>query len=176
MKKLSAVFTPPPNPLPVNGEGERRRYLSIFDRTSNDGKNTLRYAFLFVLLFLAACIPAKVPDNLDDTPGPPIVITDLTYESSQFTARYPDGWRIVTSEARTPPSVVFVAPDEVTTIRLMIGPLEEGNFSNTELQTEIRGLTLSDGLEMTAILSTPAESFEAMLPIFERVLASTKPT
>lgn len=139
-------------------------------------KKIFRYAWVIAFTLLAACIPAKVPDNLDDTPGPPVVVTDLTYESSQFTARYPDGWRIVTSEARTPPSVVFVAPDEVTTIRLMIGPLEEGNFSNTELQTEIRGLTLSDGLDMTAILSTPAENYEAMLLIFERVLASVKPT
>jgi hypothetical protein len=139
-------------------------------------QKSLRYAFLFAFLVLAACIPAKVPDNLDDTPGPPVVVTDLTYESSQFTARYPDGWRIVTSEARTPPSVIFVAPDEVTTIRLMTGPLEEGNFSNAQLQTEIRGLTLSDGLDMTAILNTPAENWDAMLLVFERVLASVRPT
>jgi hypothetical protein len=137
---------------------------------------SLRYAFLFAFIILVGCIPAKVPDNLDDTPGPPFVVTDHTYESSQFIARYPDSWRIVTSEARLPPSVVFVAPDEVSTIRLMIGPLEDASFSNTELQTEVRGLTLDDGLEMTAVLSAPSENWEAMLTIFERVLASLKPT
>lgn len=134
----------------------------------------LGYSFLFFFFLLAACIPAKVPDQLDDTPGPPVVVTDHTYENSQFSARYPDGWRVVTSEARTPPSVVFVAPDEVSTIWVMVGPLENANFSDPKFQTDIRGLTLPDGLEMTAVLSAPPEKWETLLLIFERVLASLK--
>src|SRR5687768_10848146 len=72
---------------------------------------SLHYAFLFAFLLLAACIPAKVPDNLDDTPVPRFVVTDHTCESIRCIARYPDGWRIVTSELRTLPSVVCVARD-----------------------------------------------------------------
>lgn len=137
---------------------------------------SLRYVFLLSCLLLAACIPAKVPDNLDDTPGPPVVVTERVYESSQFSARYPQGWRVVTSEARTPPAVIFVAPDEVSTIRLMVGPLDDINLSEPDLQTEVRGLTLPGGLEMTAILSAPPDQWAALLPVFERVLASLKAT
>jgi len=134
----------------------------------------LCYAFILFLLF--ACIPAKVPDNLDDTPGPPVVVFDNTFESSQFTARYPDGWRVVTSEARAPLAVIFVAPDEVSTIRLMVGGLDNADYSNPDFRTEIRSLTLDDGLEMTAVLSAAAEQWETYLPLFERVLTSVKPT
>jgi len=131
---------------------------------------SLCYALIFVLF--SACVPAKVPDNLDDTPGPPVVVTDRVYESSQFSARYPQGWRVVTSEARTPPAVIFVAPDEVSTIRLMVGPLDDINLSEPDLQTEVRGLTLPGGLDMTVILSAPPDQWDALLPIFEHLLAS----
>lgn len=137
------------------------------------GFQTLRSIFLLLCL-LAACVPARVPDNLDDTPGPPVVVDDEFYQSSAFSARYPDGWRIVTSEARLPPSVIFVAPDEVSTIRLMVGPLDDGDFSNPDLQTEVRGLTLTDGLQMTAVLSAPAEEWDTFLPLFEWVLDSVE--
>jgi hypothetical protein len=145
-------------------------------------KNPLRLCslaplrYVFVLLVLAACIPAKVPDNLDDTPGAPVVVFDNTYESAQFVVRYPDGWRVVTSEAQASLAVIFVAPDEISTIQLMVGPLEDANFSNPDLQTEVRGLTLSDGLEMTAVLSAASDQFDTYLPLFERVLASLQPT
>jgi hypothetical protein len=143
-------------------------------------KNPLRLrAFVtlcYVFFFVSACIPAKVPDQLDDTPGPAVVVTDRTYETGQFIARYPDGWRVVTSEAGAPQAVIFVAPDEKSTIRLLIGSLEEMNFPENGLQTEVRGVTLSDGLEMTTIFSAPPEIWDELLPTFERVIASIKPT
>jgi hypothetical protein len=134
----------------------------------------LCYAFFFCLL--SACVPAKIPANLDDTPGAPVVVFDNIYESAQFIARYPDGWRIVTSEAQAPLAVILVAPDEISTIQLMVGTLDDANFSNPDLQTEIRGLTLSDGLEMTAVLSAATDQFDTYLPLFERVLASIQAT
>ncbi|MBZ0287347.1 MAG: hypothetical protein K8I30_07015, partial [Anaerolineae bacterium] len=48
--------------------------------------------YAVVVFFFAACIPAKVPSNLDDTPGPAVVVSDKVFENSAFTARYPDGW------------------------------------------------------------------------------------
>ena len=135
----------------------------------------MRYAFFFGLVLLAACIPAKVPSNLDDTPGPVVVVSDHTFENSQFTARYPDGWRVVTSETQAPPSVIFVAPDDVATIQLMVGALENANFNDPKMQVDVRGLTLDGGLEITAILSAPPAQWDSYAAQFERVLASIKP-
>jgi hypothetical protein len=135
----------------------------------------LRYVFIFSFVLLAACIPAKVPSNLDDTLGPAVVVSDKTFQNSQFSARYPDGWRVVTSEAQAPPSVIFVAPDNVATIQLMVGALENANFNDPKIQVDVRGLTLEGGLEITAILSAPPAQWERYSAQFERVLASIKP-
>jgi hypothetical protein len=131
--------------------------------------------YVFMLSFFAACIPAKVPSNLDDTPGPAVVVSDHTFENSQFSALYPDGWRVVTSEAQAPPSVIFVAPDDVATIQLMVGALDNANFNNPKMQTDVRGLTLDGGLQITAILSAPPAQWDSYVAHFERVLASIKP-
>lgn len=135
----------------------------------------LRYVFLLCFVLLAACIPAKVPSNLDDTPGPAVVVSDHTFENSQFTARYPDGWRVVTSEAQAPPSVIFVAPDDVATIQLMVGKLENANFNDPKVKVDVRSLTLDGGLQITAILSAPPAQWDTYTAQFERVLASLKP-
>jgi hypothetical protein len=124
---------------------------------------------------LAGCVPARVPENLDDTPGPPVVVADQLYENSAFTARYPEGWRVVTSEARATPGAIFVAPDERTTIQLSVGGLEAGSFSNPDIQIDIRGLTLDDDTQVTAIYTAPAEAWETYLPIFEWMLTTVQP-
>jgi hypothetical protein len=133
---------------------------------------SLCYAFFFSFLFLAACIPAKVPSNLDDTPGPAVVVSDHTFENSQFTARYPDGWRVVTSEAQAQPSVIFVAPDDVATIQLMVGRLTTLYSNDPKMQVDVRSLTLDGGLQITAILSAPPAQWDTYNTQFERVLAS----
>jgi hypothetical protein len=173
MKKLSVVSFqfPAKDPLRLHvpgGEPANRKGDCLIA--------PLHCVFVLVFLLLSACIPANVPANLDDTPGAPVVVFDNIFESAQFVVRYPDGWRVVTSEAQAPLGVIFVAPDEVSTIQLMVGALENANFSNPDLQTEVRGLTLSDGLEMTAVLSAATEHFATYLPLFERVLASLQPT
>ena len=123
----------------------------------------LRICVIVSLCFIfAACIPAHVPDNLDDTPGPPVIITGDLYEGSQFSARYPNGWRVITSEANAPPSVIFVAPDESATIQLVAGTLNNTNFPDSSLQTDIRGLTLEDGEQVTAILRAPAAEWDTV--------------
>ena len=135
---------------------------------------SLGYAFIVCCVLLAACIPAKVPSNLDDTPGPAVVVSDHTFENSQFTVRYPDGWRVVTSEAQAPPSVIFVAPDDVATIQLMVGPLENANFNDPKVQVDVRSVTLDGDLQITAILSAPPALWDKYVVQFERVLGSIK--
>lgn len=129
----------------------------------------LRYVFL--LFVLASCIPARVPDNLDDTPGPPVQVSDQQYSGVDFSARYPAGWRVVTGEAQVPQSVIFVAPDEVSYIRLHVGkPAPDDAVPN--LKSEVRTLTLANGVAVTAVLNAPPESFDTLMIDFEQVVAA----
>jgi hypothetical protein len=134
----------------------------------------VKAVLLLGVMVLTAFIPAKVPTNLDNTPGPAVVVTDKTFENGYFTARYPDGWRVVTSEAGAQPSVIFVAPDEVSTIQLLVGALDNANFNNPKVQVDVRSITLDD-LQITAILSAAPTQLETLTAQFERVLASIKP-
>ncbi len=129
--------------------------------------------YLLTLLLLAGCIPAGVPENLDDTPGPSVVVTDREVTGEVFTARYPAGWRIITGEASVPQSVIFVAPDEVSTIQLRVGHLEEAAFP-ADRQTDVRAVTLADGTTITAILTALPETFDSLLPTFEVVIESVR--
>jgi len=126
---------------------------------------------LLLLLFAVGCIPAGVPENLDDTPGPAVVVTDREYIGHVFSARYPAGWRIVTGEASQPQSVIFVAPDEVSTIQLRVGHLEEAAFP-ADRQTDVRAVMLDDGTTVTAILTALPENFDSLAAIFEAVIES----
>ncbi len=133
---------------------------------------SLRYVFMLILF--AGCVPARVPENLDDTPGPAVVVTDRLFENSVFTVRYPQGWRIVTGEAGAPPSVIFVAPDEQTTIRLQVGDFN-GSFNPPDgFQIDLRQLDDIGGESISAVLTAPTAEWEGYLAIFERVLASVQ--
>ena len=70
------------------------------------------------LLALAACVPARTPPQLAATPGAKVVVSDQEYRTEAFSARYPAGWRAITSPAGEPPFVVFAAPDGCTVIVL----------------------------------------------------------
>jgi hypothetical protein len=133
----------------------------------------LRYVLL--LLLLAACVPAQQPDVLKATPGPAFVVTDQIYKNGVFRVHYPSNWQVVTGEASQPPSVIFVAPDEISTIQLQTGILQLGGFSDPAFKTDIRGLTLSNGVQITAIFKTPPGSYQALLPTFEQVISSAQP-
>lgn len=136
-------------------------------------RDQLRVLLLSSCCWLAACVPARVPDHLDDTPGPPVVIADQVYRGAVFSARCPAGWRIITSEARVPQAVIFVAPDERSTIRLTAGTLTAAELPADE-RHELRVIELGAGARVTAALSAPAEAFAALRPTFEAVAASVR--
>jgi hypothetical protein len=134
----------------------------------------------FVLCFsmlLSACgrlvPPATTPPQLHFTPGAPVAVTDRLYETSAFTVRYPTGWRVVTAAANQPISVVFVAPDEVSTITLQVGELNNATF-DPKFKTDVRDIHLANGTLITAIGRAPADSWETFAPVFEAVVASVK--
>lgn len=122
-----------------------------------------------LLLLLSACIPATVPDNLDDTPGPPVVVNNDVYEGTVFTAHIPDGWRVITGEAQAPQSVIFVAPDDKTLIRLILGEVELEAVALADQRTEVYPVTLADGTIVTAVFSSPALSWAIYWEQFEMV-------
>jgi hypothetical protein len=126
-----------------------------------------------LIFLLAACIPARTPDNLRNTPGPAVVVTDRMYDAGVFTVQYPGGWRIVTGPAGAPTSVVFVAPDEVSTIRLQMGTFDQAQLDG-KLQTDVRQVTLNDGTALTAVGSAPAKTWDSFQVIYKQVLASVK--
>jgi hypothetical protein len=125
--------------------------------------------FAVVCLMLVGCIPAHVPENLDDTPGPPIVVNNKVYRGAEFSARIPDGWRVITGEAQATQSVIFVAPDGKTLIRLVAGNVKADTVIVANQRNEIDPVTLANAKIVTAVFSSPYSTWERYFPEFERV-------
>lgn len=119
---------------------------------------------------LAACVPATVPANLDDTPGPPVIVAGGWYRGAVFSARYPDGWRIVTGEAQRPQSVIFVAPDDASTITLQLGDTPITG-DTVRLAQQIK---LAEGVTVSAALASPDAAWETLRPVYENTIASLR--
>lgn len=132
-------------------------------------KGIFLYALLLFCLLASACIPATVPDNLDDTPGPSVILNNGLYEGEAFTVQVPQGWRVITSEAQAPQAVIFVAPDDKTLIRLILGTVELETVEVADQRTELYPLTLDNGAVVTAVFSSPALSWETYWAQFETV-------
>ena len=128
-------------------------------------------ALLFVLMWLVlcGCIPAHVPDNLDDTPGPPVVVDNHVYQGAVFSARIPTGWRVITGEAQAAQSVIFVAPDGKTLIRLIAGRIEASAVTVANQRNEIDSITLPNATTVTAVFSSPYSTWAKYFPDFEQV-------
>jgi hypothetical protein len=118
---------------------------------------------------LIGCIPAHEPDNLHNTPGAPVVVDDSLYQGKLFSARIPDGWRVITGEAQAPQSVIFVAPDDKTLIRLIAGTVDEDTLKVANQRNEIVPVTLADATSMTAVFSSPYSTWAHYFPDFEAV-------
>jgi hypothetical protein len=125
------------------------------------------------LLLFGACVPVKVPLQLAYTPGPSAIITEREYDAGLFKAQYPAGWRVITSAATSPPSVIFVSPDDDALIVLGtdIGEAPKPNVEG-EIKSETRHLTIDNDLSLTAVLNASAEKWESFSTVFERVIES----
>ncbi|MEM6281327.1 MAG: hypothetical protein AAF787_03965 [Chloroflexota bacterium] len=75
-------------------------------------------SLIWCVLLLAACIPATAPPQLEYTPGPPVVVTDGRIQTAAFSVERPDGWRVITSAADAPLTLILVAPDDAALIVL----------------------------------------------------------
>jgi len=122
-----------------------------------------------LVLMLVGCIPAHVPDNLDDTPGPPVSVDSNVYQGAVFSAQIPAGWRVITGEAQAPQSVIFVAPDGKTLIRLIAGNVDKAAVTVADQRNEIAPVTLANAITVTTVFSSPDSTWADYFPVFEQV-------
>ena len=125
---------------------------------------------------LAACTPAETPEQLTFTPGAPIVVTQNTFTTDDFSLRYPDGWRIVTGPADAPQVFTFVSPDNCAIILVAVGvtqPINSPDCPDADFQTTRREITLDNTL-LTVAGSAPDTQWETFLPQFELVASTLR--
>jgi hypothetical protein len=124
-----------------------------------------RNVLLLMVLLLVGCIPAQVPDMLDDTPGPPVVIDGDWYRGTVFQVRVPSGWRVITSEARVPQGVILVAPEDAALMRLTLesNPSLEGL---PDSRTESTVISLGDTVQVTVLWSAAEVLWDTYEPQF----------
>lgn len=91
----------------------------------HENKVFMRFIGILVYMSIAACtplIPATTPPQLESTAGAFISLDAEGFDAGNFRVDYPDGWRVVkTSVATAPLEVVFAAPDNDMTIRILEG-------------------------------------------------------
>lgn len=136
-----------------------------------------RSATVLLLTIFAACTPAETPEQLRFTPGAPVVVTQNTFMTDEFSLRYPDGWRIVTGPADAPQAFTFVSPDNCAIILVAVGsaePIISQDCPDADFQTIHREITLDD-LSLTVAGSAPDEQWESFESAFEFVVHSIQP-
>lgn len=125
------------------------------------------------LLLLAACVPAQTPPQLQHTAGAPVIITETHYQTGLFSVRYPAGWRVVKADpAGFPVTVVFVSPDNLSTITLTTEPLS-GELGPAGYRTDLRAVQLGD-LTLNIIGRAPPELWDKFLAMLNEVVASIR--
>ncbi len=141
----------------------------------------LRWVLLVVLLVVtvAACsdlAPAETPEQLDNTPGPPVLVDETVVENEVFRVEYPGGWRAVTSPTFSQPWVVFTPPEEDAVIVVAVnGEDTEVTPENAEgeLRRDSWEVLLPGGWTITAVMRSPeGERRDVLLPVFDDVAAS----
>ena len=135
----------------------------------------MKKRLLWLMLALAACAPAQPPPLLDATPGAGVVVTEDSYRNAIFSARYPAGWRIITSEASQPPSVIFAAPGNCALIVISSVAIDQPPTAPACEQPGIQSIaqTVTLGsIEIALAGSAPAAEWDSFLTRFEQVAAS----
>ncbi len=137
----------------------------------------MRKLILLGALMLAACIPGQMPTVLNTTPASGVVMTRDTYRNDLFSVVYPESWRVITSAASAPPSVIFAAPDNCTIIVVSSTPVDQTPPSPSCTQSDIKTFsqTLSaGGRQISVVGSAPAADWDAFKSAFDHLVASVQ--
>jgi hypothetical protein len=128
-----------------------------------------------LLTFFSACIPARTPEHLANTPGAPVVITDEEYLGAAFRVRYPAGWRVINGSSQFPQTVTFAAPGNCLVITLSSAPLDTPTLPSecSPVQTDAQQFT-QDSLTIYAVGAASEADWAGFRAEFERALASVE--
>ncbi|MEO1444231.1 MAG: hypothetical protein AAFV33_27805 [Chloroflexota bacterium] len=128
------------------------------------------------MLALAACIPATTPPQLDFTPGAPVVVTDGRIQTAAFSVERPDGWRVITSSADAPLTLILVAPDDAALILLAtdgIGePPRPTNIDPADTLRDSTEQVEAGNITVSVYTVAPSSQWDAMQAVTRRVVAS----
>lgn len=143
--------------------------------TVDSDRRRLLLLIMLNCLLITACIPARTPENLANTPGAPAVITDDEYQGAAFRVRYPAGWRAIKGAATDPESVVFADSANCQLIGVYVGrapalSIDTGCGAAAQLEQTV---TLDDTL-ISVAGAAPESAWDAFQPIFERVAESVR--
>ncbi|RMF76162.1 MAG: hypothetical protein D6737_20780 [Chloroflexi bacterium] len=136
---------------------------------------------LIVLVLLAACGPVVSVSPvavLRNTPGPAVVITDDRIETAVFQIERPDGWRVITSAADAPVSIILVSPDERWLMMISAAPIDVEKAprptvdDESELRSERRDVMLDDETFISTFGAAPVDEWDAFDEIFTRTIES----
>jgi hypothetical protein len=137
-----------------------------------------RCVSLLILLFIGACVPATTPPQLAYTPGPSVQVTGNEVITEDFTVERPDGWRVITSAADAPPTLILVAPDDSALIVIAtegIGePPRPQVDADTSLRDMVQTITLDSSQTLTVYMAGPAEDWPTLETLFEHLTASIR--
>lgn len=137
------------------------------------GVGILRLCVCVLVFCAAACVPAEVPEQVEQTPGMPIRVAGGWVQTAYFDVQHPAGWRVIASAAHDPLTLVFAAPENDALIVLSIQPVENPPQPQTDLALDaIRHEIMLDDLRVYAYGAAPVEAWEAFLEAFEQVAAS----
>lgn len=141
--------------------------------------NAHRFPYVLMLIVLAwgvgGCVPARVPPHLSHTPGPSVIVTDGRYTSAAFGVMRPAGWRVITSPADTPPSVIFVAPDDRALVMVAVQPITQPpapTHDEGEILREAYHEPRIDGRELYVYAAAPADMWDEMAALTDDLIAS----
>ncbi|MEQ8675657.1 MAG: hypothetical protein RLP44_18615 [Aggregatilineales bacterium] len=133
-------------------------------------------------LLISSCssiAPPSIPAQLDNTPGAFVRVTDRYYENDIFRVNSPDGWRVQTSPATSAPYVLFIAPDNIALMIFAtetLDPLPQPNINPERLSSDIRTITLDNGVDVFTALIAPTNDFDESLTLYEIILATLTAT
>lgn len=135
----------------------------------------MKWILAAYLLLLTGCVPARTPPQLEHTPGAYIALDGTRYDAAHFSVHYPDGWRVVKlNTAAEADRVVFAAPNELSTITVIDGALQDFQ-SDPAKKTDLRSITFDDGRLITIIGAAPEEQWEDFQRIFDQVVTTIVP-
>jgi hypothetical protein len=139
-------------------------------------RSVISFKLSVVSLMLAclwACTPVEKPPQLTFTPGAPFVVTGETFDAGVFRANYPTGWRVISGQASTPTTVIFVAPNNAALIMLSLSPIDAPPAIDTSV--EMRSTTQAVALDARSIAvygTAPVSEWDSFSQTLEAVLAS----